>query len=173
MCWELLLRVCAAIFSRERTMLVQAFSSFCDIHRMWSSTSMMLLAISTITSVSCEQSGRHQLRFAPVQPPPAANTPIHAFTPRKKWCYLLDLIHVANELLYHLGHVEDINHVREVGSLGRVDAQLVGQGQGVGGVDGHLQGGTPRVTGCARPLWGQTQRGKAPDSPARRCRARG
>lgn len=83
MCWELLLRVCAAIFSRERTMLVQAFSSFCDIHRMWSSTSMMLLAISTITSVSCEESGRHQLRFAPVQPPPAANTPIHAFNSQK------------------------------------------------------------------------------------------
>jgi len=56
MCWELLLRVCAAILSSERTMLVHAFSSFCDIQRMWSSTSMMLLAISTITSVSCEES---------------------------------------------------------------------------------------------------------------------
>ena len=61
-------------------MLVQAFSSFCDIHRMWSSTSMMLLAISTITSVSCEDSKRLRKELPPS---PAANTPIHAFPPQK------------------------------------------------------------------------------------------
>lgn len=100
-------------------MLVQAFSSFWDIHRMWSSTSMMLLAISTITSVSWGQ--RAALQRATTAP--RENTPIHAFPPQKHRAalgqaggtcsahYLLDLVHVADKLLYHLGHVEDINHV--------------------------------------------------------------
>lgn len=135
-------------------MLVQAFSSFWDIHRMWSSTSMMLLAISTITSVSWGQRAALQ-RAAAV---PRGNTPILAFPPQKhpaalgqagdtrRAHYLLDLVHVADELLYHLRHIEDINHVREVGCLGRVHTELVSQGQGVGGVDGHLWGGTATVT---------------------------
>lgn len=119
MCWELLPSVWAAILSRERTMLLQAFSSFWDIHRMWSSTSMMLLAISTITSVSWGQQAALQ-RATTV---PHRNTPIRAFPPQKHQAalgqagdicrahYLLDLVHVANKLLYHLGHIEDINHV--------------------------------------------------------------
>lgn len=52
--------------------------------------------------------------------------------------HLFDLVDVTQKLLDHLSHVDNVHHVGEAGGLGRVYSKLVGQGQCVGGIDGHL-----------------------------------
>lgn len=139
-------RLCSwgqARVSREETMELQALFSFWARARIWSSTCIRLLPISTNTSDNWNKQNKHadilQYNASRVTKKHYTHTCIEPCYVQLKRSHLLQLFDVFHKLLHHLRHIQHIHWVSETCSLQGICAHLMCHSDSIRCIDGPLK----------------------------------
>lgn len=140
--WALVWSWGQASFSREWTIELQALFSLWARARIWSSTCIRLLPISTNTSDNWHKH-KSYCKMIVMSGDSIAHISTWACIPILKIPWnasdLSQLSDIFHEPLHHLCHVQHIHWVSEPCSLQGVCAHLVGHSDSIGCIDGPLE----------------------------------